>query len=47
MRYLSLNLSDRSNMSMSVSQAGSEVFGTSTVTTGNKTKRFGAFGKEV
>jgi hypothetical protein len=47
MRNLSLNLTDRSNMSMSVTQAGGEVFGTGTVTLGNKTERFGAFGKEV
>jgi hypothetical protein len=46
MRNLSLNLNDRSNMSMSVSRAGGEIFGTGTVTTGNKTERFGAFGKE-
>jgi hypothetical protein len=46
MRNLSLNLNDGSNMSMSVSKAGSEVFGTGTVTLENKTERFGAFGKE-
>jgi hypothetical protein len=32
-------------MSMSVTQAGGEVFGTGTVTLGNKTKRFGALEK--
>ncbi len=46
MRNLSLNLNDRSNMSMNVFQASGEVFGIVTVTFGNKTERFGAFGKE-
>ena len=46
MRNLSLSLNDRSNINMSVSQASGEVFGTGTVTLGNKTERFGAFGKE-
>ena len=45
-RNLSLRLNDRSNLSMSISQDVSEVFGTGSATTGNKTERFGAFGKE-
>ena len=46
MRNLSLNLNDRSKMSMSVSPADGEIFGTRTVTLGIRQNCLGAFGKE-